>query len=126
VFENQEIRTDGNPADATTASSETAIAFDVVTKRHAMNVPDQEKYFGELSLHGEAQPSGLLAITSRTGELNQTRTQVQQYDMRKPRQRLGRLGRGKHAQLEFTNNTIGEQVQLLGYEIDPVMLIGRR
>lgn len=126
VFEDQEIRTDGNPVSATTASSETAIAFDVVTKRHALAVPDQDKYFGELSIHGDAQGSGLLTVTTRTGELNQVRAQVQQYDMRKPRQRLGRLGKGKHAQLEFTNNNIGESVQLLGYEIDPVTVLGRR
>jgi hypothetical protein len=126
VFQDQIVRTDGNPVSGTTASSETAIAFDVVSKRHAMGAPDQDKYFGELSVEGTAQAGGVLTVQTRTGELNQTRTQAQQYNMRKSRQRLGRLGKGKHAQLEFTNNNIGEPVQLLGYEIDPVTLIGRR
>lgn len=126
VFNNQEVRTDGNPITSTTASSETAIPFDVVSKRHALGAPDRDKYFGELSLFGEPQPTSTLVVAARTGELNATNTFVQSYDQTKARQRLGRLGRGKHTQLEFTNDEVGDNVRLLGYEIDPVSIIGRR
>lgn len=127
IFEEQLIRTDGNPASDTTGSSETAIVFDAIGKRHAMDVPDQDKYFGEISVLGNAPSTGgLLSVISRTGDVNQTRTHTQYYDQQKTRQRLGRLGQGKHAQVEFVNAEIGETVELFGYEIDPVTLVGRR
>lgn len=117
VFQQQDTRTDG---------SVTPIAFDVIGKRHALDVADDEKYFGEISLMGEAQTTGLLTVTSRAGELNATRTKTQYYDMRKTRQRLGRIGTGKHAQIELSNAVAGDDVEVFGYEIDPVNLLGRR
>jgi hypothetical protein len=58
--------------------------------------------------------------------MNSTQTLTQYYDMRLNRQRLGRLGRGKHLQLELANAEVGQDVQLFGYEVNPVQLIGRR
>jgi hypothetical protein len=117
VYEEQATRTDG---------ASTPIAFDVVGKRHAAEEPDLNKVFGEVSVLGRAQTSGTLSVISRTGELNKTVAQTQNYDMRKNRQRLGRLGQGKHTQLQLTNAEVGQDVELFGYEIDPVNLIGRR
>lgn len=117
VFEEQETRTDGTA---------TAIDFDVIGKRHDLEVPDADKYFGEVSLFGAPQDSGILQVKSIAGELNATRTITQNYDMTKPRQRLGRFGRGKHAQVRLRNNNVGEDVQVYGYEVDPVHIIGRR
>ncbi len=117
VFETQEIRTDGFG---------TAIIYDAVGKKHALDVPDIDKYFGEISLFGKAQTSGVLTVQTRTGEQNATRTQTQYYDMTKPRQRLGRPGRGKHMQVELVNGNVGEDVEVFGYEVNPVSVIGRR
>lgn len=117
LYQEQSTRTDG---------ASTAISFDVIGKRHAMDAPDLEKYWGELSLYGKVQSAGYLTTTSRVGTLSATQTIVQYFNMTLNRQRLGRLGRGKHCQLELTNNVAGQDVELYGYKIDPVNLIGRR
>jgi hypothetical protein len=113
----QETRTDG---------MDQPIAFDVVGKRHDNGTPDDDKYFGQLSMYGKVQPAGTLTITSKAGELEATTPLVQQYDMTKNRQRLGRLGVGKHVELEFENDVVGQDVNLYGYVIDPVHVLGRR
>lgn len=116
LYTEQETRTDGLT---------TVITLDVVGKRHDLNEPDKDKYWGEISVIGKAQ-TGILTVTSRAGELNATRTISQQSDMAKSRQRLGRLGKGKHVQIEFVNAEVGVDVELYGYTIDPVNIIGRR
>ena len=117
LYNDQDTRTDGLA---------TAIACSAIGKRHALQVPDAEKYFGEISLLGKAQTAGHLNVISRIGTLNGTQTLTQYYDMRLNRQRLGRLGRGKHMQLELANAEVGQDVELFGYEVNPVQLIGRR
>ncbi len=117
VYNEQDLRIDGPT---------TAIEFDAVGKRHDLGDSDQNKYFGEISLFGKEETAGSLSVISRTGELNQTRAITQLYDMRKNRQRLGRLGQGKHAQVELVNAEVGIDVELYGYEIDPVNIVGRR
>jgi hypothetical protein len=117
LYNDQNTRTDG---------SGTAITFDAIGKRHALEAPDIEKYFGQISLLGKAQPTGLLSVISRIGNLNETQTLTQYYDMRKNRERLGRLGHGKHTQLQFTNAEVGVDVELFGYEIPDINILGRR
>lgn len=117
VYEETETRTDG---------AAIAIEFDAIGKRHDMQVPDTDKYFGEISLLGKAQTSGTLAVTTIAGDLNATRSKVQRYDMRKTRQRLGRIGTGKHAQVQLTNAEVGVDVEVHGYEVNPVNELGRR
>lgn len=117
VYQEQEERTDG---------PSTPITFDAVGKRHALADPDQNKYFGELSILGKAQTSGQLSVVARTGEMNATQSATQFYDMTRNRQRLGRIGAGKHAQIQLTNAEVATDVEIYGYEVDPVNLIGRR
>lgn len=117
VYEEQATRTDGTA---------TPISFDVIGKRHDLGAPDEEKYFGEISLMGKAQASGTLSVVSRVGEVEATSTLTQSFTLTNTRQRLGRLGQGKHAQVELTNATQGVDVELYGYEINPVNLVGRR
>jgi hypothetical protein len=117
VFQEQALRTDGTV---------TPIAFDAIGPRHDMEVPDDEKYFGELSLLTKPLTSGVMQVKSRTGNQNATRTIVQNYDLRLTRKRMGRLGKGKHSQIELVNANVGEDVQVLGYEVDPVHILGRR
>ncbi len=120
VYNSQATRTDGF------STFVAAVEFDVIGKRHDMKVPDGDKYFGEVSLLGKAQSSGTLSVVSRTGNLNSTQAKTQYYDMTRNRQRLGRLGQGKHAQFQLTNAEVGVDVELYGYEVDPVTLVGRR
>lgn len=103
------------------------IATRLETKQHGD--PEAESYFGELSIWGEAQTTGALSITPTVGELDGTGAVVGTpfaYDMRKTRERLGRIGVGKHASLVMEHSTINEPVVLYGYTIQPVEEIGRR
>ncbi len=97
------------------------------TKQHGS--PEKESYFGELSLWSEAQTTGALTVTPTVGELTGAQAVAQPpftTTMSKGRERLGRLGVGKHAKLVIEHSAINEPVVLYGYTIDPVSEIGRR
>lgn len=117
VYNERVLRTDG---------ASTAIAFDVIGKKHDFDEPDIDKYFGEITIFGRKQSTGQVLIVTTTGELEATLAKTQYYDMRKNRHSLGRLGVGKHAQVRFTHAVAGEPVELFGYEIPDVHQIGRR
>ena len=117
TYEETQTRTDG---------VSTPIVFDAVGKRHDMSEPDLEKYYGELSLLGKPLSSGQLQVISRVGALDTTLTATQYANLQLARQRLGRLGRGKTAQIELVNAQVGQDVFVYGYEVDPVSLVGRR
>lgn len=123
VYQEQTTRTDG---------TSTPIEMDIIGKQHCDDNPDVEKYFGELTILQKAEPAGVLQITSQAGDL-QTATPIrpvrsvtQNCAMTQSRTRLGRLGSGKHVQLEIQNSEVGQDVELYGYEIDPVNVIGKR
>jgi hypothetical protein len=125
IYFDQLTRTDG---------ADTPIDMDAVGKRHDLGEPDQDKYFGQISVIGKAQPvnvltypsPGQLDVITRTGDLNSTTELTQEFDMTKSRQRLGRLGEGKHSQVELQNAEVGQDVEIYSYDIDPVYIIGRR
>ena len=97
------------------------------TKKHGD--PEHESYFGELSVWGEAQATGSLSITPIVGELSGTGAITGPsftLDLTQSRQRLGRVGSGKHASLVFEHSATDEPVVLYGYTIDPVSPTGRR
>lgn len=113
------------------------IDFDVVTTRLHAGYPDDEKYFGELSVSSKPQSDGILNVQCTTGELDQTRREFNpslppdttiehQYTMNQSRSRLGRVGAGKAAKLRFRNNQVGQDVVLRGYEMEPVFITGKR
>ncbi len=123
VYKEQDTRTDG---------SSTAISMDVIGKQHYAENPDLDKYFGEISVLQKAYPTGTIQVTSRVGDLQSTnpvrpiRTITQNVSQALPRTRVGRVGSGKHAQLEIANSEVGQDVEIFGYEIDPVNVIGKR
>jgi hypothetical protein len=117
LYREQDERTDG-------LSSQ--IIFDVITKRYAMGEPDLDKYWGEMSVIGKEQDAGFVDIKLDVGELDNNSNFDPIWDMTFPRQRLQRVGTGKHAQIEFVNDEIDQDVQLYGFEIDPVNILGRR
>lgn len=117
LYREQETKTDGNSS---------AIELDVVTKRFAMGVPDIDKYWGEVSVIGKAQTAGTLTVGLSVGELNVAETSTETWDMTVPRQRLARVGTGKHLQMEFTNTENAQDVELYDVEVNPVSVIGRR
>ncbi len=117
LYREQATRTDG-AADA--------IAIDVITKRFSMDEPDLDKYWGEFSMIGKAQTAGTLDIELSVGELNASPTNNIAWNMTKTRERLPRVGAGKHVQVEFTESEVGQNVEMYGFEVNPVNLIGRR
>jgi len=103
------------------------IAFRIQSNKLDLNMPEDEKFFGEMSIMGQVQDAGTLTVTPSVGEMDEmTATTAMSYDMTKSRQRLGRIGVGKAMQLVMENSTIDQDVVLRGYTIDPVTLIGRR
>lgn len=117
LYRDQELRTD---------RTIDPISFDVVTKRYAMNAPDLDKYWGEVSVIGATQDAGTMEVGISVGELNATETSTEDWNMTVTRQRLARAGTGKHLQLEFENDEVGQDVELLDVEVNPVVLMGRR
>lgn len=113
----------------------TGIDFDVVTSREDMEHPDDEKYFGELSVSTKPLRRGIMDVYTTVGEVDEPRlakdndanpTPPFSYDLRRGRERLGRVGIGKAFKLRFRNNKPDEDVHLRGYEVAPVFLIGKR
>lgn len=103
------------------------IPIRIETKKHG--TPERESYFGELSVWGEAQATGSMTITPTVGELSGSGaivTDPMTFDLTESRQRVGRIGSGKHASLVFEHDTVNEPVVLYGYTIDPVNPTGRR
>lgn len=104
-----------------------AIYFSVETKAHGLEEPDYDKYFGELSVLQKAQPEGTLQIITEVGELEgDLEESIIEGNLTLSRIRLPRLGVGKHSQLTFENNELDTGVELYGYDINPVSIVGRR
>lgn len=103
------------------------IALAVETKKEDMGDAEREKYWGELSITGKAQTAGSITVTPQVGNLDSMTAQTPfTYDMTQGRQRLGRLGIGKYANLVLEHDVIDQDVALDGFEVDPVTIIGRR
>lgn len=119
----------GDPHDSLrgTPDTDTGIAFQVVTKKHAQKTPDISKYWGRLSMIGKVQSAGTLTITPKLGGLGASAQSAISHTMSLGRQVLRRIGApGVHMELTFEHSTAGEPVELYGYEIDDVHELSRR
>lgn len=128
IYQDQATRTDG---------ANTAIEFDAIGKQHAGNDeaedPDLEKVFGEITLLQKQKATGVLTVRSTAGDLQNSTLATtkppividQECSMTSPRTRLGRPGVGKHCQIELLNSEVGQDVEIFGYEIDPVNVVGK-
>jgi len=103
----------------------TAIDFDVSTKRHDGLTPDIEKNWGALSVLSKVQAAGSLTVTPYVGALDAPAQTALIADLTKGREKLPRLGPGKHAGLQFRQNVVAQDVDLYGYEL-PFYELGRR
>ncbi len=110
---------------ATRSDGASGIALDVDGKFHDGNTPDIEKYHGELSVISKIQAAGTLTITPYVGGLDASAGVAISADMTKGRERLPRLGNGRFCKLNFAHSTVGQDVELFGYEI-PFHELGRR
>jgi hypothetical protein len=104
---------------ARTDDTATAIDFDVDTKRHDAGTPNIDKAWKDLTVTGVPLSTGRLIITPSVGELDAAAaSQTLRMDLSEGSAFAGRLGFGKHAKLNFRENTVGQDVQLTGYELD--------
>ena len=103
------------------------IDYQVTMRSEEMGEPEQEKYFGELSVHVEPQTTGTLTITPELGSVDETTaTAAMTAPLTAGRTRVGRIGTGNSMVLNFENDELNVDAALYGYEVDPVNPIGRR
>lgn len=102
------------------------IDFDVDSKFYPGSTPDREQYWGQLSMLGAVQNTGIVTVTPKVGYLDAPAQAPIGYEMRRGRQRLRRLGFGKLAQLNLRHTAVNEPVAIFGFEIDDVHEGGRR
>ena len=117
LWKEQATRTDG---------ATTAVDFDVLEQWHSAGTPDIEKYWGLLSMLTEVEGSGTLTVTPTVGDLDASAGSGISHDLTTGRERLTRLLQGRFLRLRFRLNTAGKDATILGYEIDPVIELGRR
>lgn len=105
------------------------IALDVKMNSHIGANPDMEKYFGEISVFTEVEPAGTLEVEVRVGDFEEIEEPdnplFMTHDLTQSRERLDRLGEGKHASVRFRNAEVGQDVVIHGYSI-PYHETGRR
>lgn len=111
--------------DVATDSVQTGIPVKVVTKAFDGDMPDYEKYWGQLSVLGKVQTAGTMTVTPQVGYLGASSLPPLMYDMTKGRQRLGRVGIGKTAQLTFEHSKENEKTEIYGIEL-PYSIVGHR
>lgn len=108
-----------------------AIPMDVVTVQNDAGAPDDEKYFGSVSVSTSKEPSGTLTVQSVVGDFDTTPTKAtlsepMEHDLKETRSNLDRVGIGKAFKLRFKNNEPGVDAKLRGFEIDQVFTVGKR
>lgn len=102
-----------------TDDTATAISLEVVTKQHDGGTPNIDKAFLDTTISTVAQTTGRMTVTPAVGELEApAASQALQVDLTESSSAIGRLGVGKVAELTFTQATAGQDVTLIGYEID--------
>ena len=113
--------------DQSTATDDTAtgISTEIITKWYDGDLPDIDKYWGELSVLGKVQSAGTLTVTPKVGYLDASSSAALSMSMSNGRQRLGRIGHGKLVKLTFTHSTAAQPVELYGFEL-PFVPVGRR
>lgn len=103
----------------------TAIDFDAYTKRHAMNSPDIDKYFGELAIESRIEAAGTLTITPAVGGFNAAPGAAIAHNLTTGRQRLRRIGTGRTVQYRLRNAENNQGALVYGLE-QPFHELGRR
>lgn len=101
----------------------TPVNEDVILAADCATDPDMQKFYGEMTVHTEADGStGVLTVTATVGDLasnNQASGPaiVLPHTLQIARERLGRLGEGKYLTLRFQNSQPGQNVVIHGYDI---------
>lgn len=96
-------------------------------RTETMGEPEQEKYFGELSVHVKPQTGGTLTITPELGSVDETApTAAMTAPLTQGKTRVGRIGTGNAMVMDFQNAELNVDAAIYGYEVNPVNPIGQR
>lgn len=112
--------------DTRSDDGDTAIETEAITTPIKVSDPPEHAYFGTLNLEVAPQGGGTLSIYPIVGELDDAEGTAFSHDLTDPSAGLGRLGYGRFLKLRFYHNTINQIIQILGFEVDPVNIVGRR
>jgi len=110
-------------------STATSIAVDGLTNHWFPDDLDHMGYWGELSVFTKAQPlsTSTMNVIPIVGEPEvDTPQTLFSYTLTSSRERLGRLGVGRSMRLNFTHAMPGDKVEITGFDVDPVNIVGRR
>jgi hypothetical protein len=110
---------------STISDDGTAIDFDITTKFHAMNTPDVQKYFGELSIVSKIESAGTLTLTPSVGGLDASAGSAISHSLTTGRQRLRRQGTGRYWRLRLQQASNNQSCEVYGLEL-PYHELGRR
>lgn len=102
------------------------IVTEAVTTPIRATDPPATAYFGSLTTEVDPQFEGTLSVFPVVGELSESEDTAFSHDISIASVDLGRLGYGRYLQLRFYHATINQIIQLLGFEVDPVNIVGRR
>lgn len=112
--------------DARNDNESTAIEMEAILAPIKASDPPATTYFGHLTVEVDSQDEGTLNIYPTIGELSDSEQPVMERDMSTATETLDRLGYGRFLKLRFYHNIANQIVQILGFEIDPVNIVGRR
>lgn len=112
--------------DTRSDDEDTAIESEAITCPLKIVDPPVMAYWGTLTTEVDPQAAGTLAVYPTVGELSESEDTVLNHALTTASSSLGRLGYGRFAKLRFYHNTINQVLQILGFEIDPVSIVGRR
>lgn len=103
-----------------------AIAVDLITKKHDGNTPGVRKLWKQWLLANKLyQLAGNLTVTGYVGTKDATANKTFVGDLRLENQNFSHLGEGEHVQLQITESTLNQGCELFGYEI-PFHELGQR
>ncbi len=103
------------PSDVAGASVN-AIDAILEPKWHHGGSPNSEHFFGQLFVLSRVESAGGMTITPYVGGTDATAGVSMTADLTLGRQRLGVIGTGRLARLQFRQNTAGQRFLLFGYE----------
>lgn len=105
---------------------EISINAEAITGPIKVTDPPTTTYFGTLTVEVAPQPAGSLNVHPIVGELDEDEESPLVHNLTDASAGLGRLGFGRFLKIRFQHNTVNQIVQLLGFEVDPVNVVGRR
>lgn len=88
--------------------------------------PPQTSVWGRITTEVVPQTTGTLQVYPLVGEPQDDEGPALYHPLTIASAMLGRMGTGRYARLRFYHRTINQIVQILGLEINPVVILGRR